>query len=173
SNGLLPADTPYFNAGVVLFNLEAMRQANIEQRFADIAQKHGRLTTYADQDILNIACSGRVYWLPLRFNVQSNFYYKSDALSRLEHYRPGIAEEFHQALADPAILHFTGREKPWHIGSRHPMTEAYLEIERTSPWRGAPLLVDTLRYRRPPLAVRLGNMRRWLAQNLTAGKRRP
>lgn len=168
-NGLMRPETPYFNAGVLLLNLAEMRARSIEERFAEVARQHGRLMPYADQDLLNVACEGAVTFLPLRYNVQSNFFYKADSLDNLARHFPDIEPEFRAALADPAILHFTGREKPWHITSRHPMTEAYRAVERTSPWRDAPLLVDHLRYRPHPLKVMLEKLGRRVGGLFGAG----
>lgn len=161
--GLIGSATPYFNAGVLLLDLAAMRRENIEDRFARIGRQYGALMPYADQDLLNVACGGRVAWLPLRYNVQSHYFYRPDNLARLRRYFPDIEPEFRTALADPAILHFTGREKPWHITSRHPMAEAYRAVERASPWRDEPLLIDHLRYRPHPLKVAAAALWRRLA----------
>ncbi len=149
--GLMPRTLPCFNAGVLLLDLGEMRRIGIDDTYRQIARKWSSLMPYSDQDMLNIAFKNRVRWLPLKYNVQSNFYYRPDALSVLQRFAPDIEPAFSEALAAPAILHYTGREKPWHIGSRHPMTNRYLEVERSSPWRDEPLLVDTLRYRPHPM----------------------
>lgn len=167
--GLLGDGEPYFNAGVLLLNLAEMRTEGIDARLAELAERHGRFMQFADQDLLNVACRGRIAWAPLRFNVQSGYFYKTGLADDLERFWPGVRREFEAALADPAILHFTGREKPWHITSRHPMRESYREIERASPWRDEPLLVDHLRYRPHPARAFLDKVRSWFGPMTPGG----
>lgn len=160
--GLLDAAVPCFNAGVLLLDLAKMRSAHLERRFAAIIADHAELLHYGDQDILNIAFAGRVIWLPLKYNVQTNFYLKPETLAGFERYGAATADDFAEALKNPVIMHYTGREKPWHIGSRHPRKELYLDAEARSPWRGAPLLVDKGRRRPHPLLRALGGLVRAL-----------
>ncbi|KKC31369.1 glycosyltransferase family 8 protein [Devosia psychrophila] len=122
---------PYFNAGIVLIDLEGWRQADIigkmEQAFADgIMQR-----IYYDQDLLNIVFRNNWLQLPWRWNTIG----------------PLLA---HESL-DPAILHYTGTKKPWGIWVnwrrsiafarfyRHVMTNeifyAFVRHRRISWWK--------------------------------------
>lgn len=57
----------YFNAGILVMNLAAMREEHIEEKFAELlSQKTYRVAQ--DQDYLNVLCQGRVKYLPLSWN---------------------------------------------------------------------------------------------------------
>lgn len=53
---------PYFNSGVLLLNLEKMREYEKDLRAVDIE------LTYPDQDVLNAGLKGKIYPLPMRYN---------------------------------------------------------------------------------------------------------
>lgn len=57
----------YFNAGVLLMNLEMMRKINLENRFFDLLSKV-KFTVIQDQDYLNVLCRNRVTFLPRTWN---------------------------------------------------------------------------------------------------------
>ena len=86
---------PYFNAGLVLIDVAQWRAADIigymERAYAEgIMQR-----IYYDQDLLNLVFRGRWLQLPWRWNTID-------------------ARPVHEGL-DPAILHYTGKAKPWFI----------------------------------------------------------
>ena len=57
----------YFNAGILVMNLNEMRKCRIEKQFAELLSRR----TYRvaqDQDYLNKLCQGRVYYLPEKWN---------------------------------------------------------------------------------------------------------
>ena len=84
----------YFNAGVLLMNLKAFRDSGCGD--AMMRRINGNTFRFADQDILNLTCEGRVLVLPRRFNF--NLYY----------YRV-----YKRERANAIIIHFTGPDKPW------------------------------------------------------------
>ena len=94
----LPKDHQYFNSGVLLLNLEQLRQERtLPQLIAEINTVKDRLT-YPDQDILNHLYDGKTKYCSWReFNYQLDFDNRV-AYPVLEHIR---------------ILHFTGYRKPW------------------------------------------------------------
>ena len=83
----------YFNAGILVMNLEEMRKCNIEQKFVDLIQKVCFKVTQ-DQDYLNVLCHGRIKYLPLGWNKTAF----PDAVRN---------SELH-------IIHFKINWKPWH-----------------------------------------------------------
>ena len=85
----------YFNSGVLLYDLKAMREhAPLEKLVAAGCDS----SDFPDQDGLNIACQGHVRLLPEIWNVTIGFAFK---------YQP-------QLLEDAAILHFATGQKPWN-----------------------------------------------------------
>lgn len=57
----------YFNAGVILMNLTAMRKIRLEERFLAL-QRRFRFEVTQDEDYLNVICHGRVRYFDLGWN---------------------------------------------------------------------------------------------------------
>ncbi len=101
-------DTPYFNAGVIYFNLAECRKQNAARAWRDFADAHkGDLISH-DQSILNGHVKGDFVQLDVRFNL------------------PWIAEDSEPEAAYQAVVHFVGAPKPWdfagawlHLGFDH------------------------------------------------------
>jgi len=89
-----PAD-PYFNSGMLVIDLALWRQIDVKAEIARIAGKGWMSRLYYDQDMLNLVFRNRWTALDWRWNVID-------------------AHPAHEAL-DPAIVHFTGKNKPWAI----------------------------------------------------------
>lgn len=86
----------YVNAGFLLLNAAAMRKEGLKDTFLKLAEKK---FPYQDQDILNIACNGRILKLPETFN-----YSKSLAQTT-------FGKDY--SLSQIAVIHYT-HDKPWN-----------------------------------------------------------
>ncbi len=89
----VPADR-YFNAGVLLLNLERYRALSLETRFLELLRRR-RFTVAQDQDYLNCLCYGQVYFFDSSWNHSA----------------------VKGALNDgnrPNIVHYKMDWKPWH-----------------------------------------------------------
>ena len=125
----LPSTHRYFNAGLLLLDLEKLRAMDF---------KGGAIKTYArnaadielqDQDILNLMFCNETAYLPLRFNANSSLF----VFNRLA---PSYSDaEALAAAADPAILHFTDAKKPWRANCAHPLRHIYWRFRNQTPWR--------------------------------------
>ncbi len=91
----IAAHEPYINAGVLLFNLEAMRRDNLTERLLHLSAE--RTLPFMDQDALNLACRKRIHLLPAAYNLHADLLGTALGLFR----------------GRPSILHFTGALKPW------------------------------------------------------------
>lgn len=89
-----PADY-YFNAGLVLIDIEKWRAADILGRMEDAYANGIMQRIYYDQDLLNLIFQRRWLALPWRWNLID-------------------ARASHEGF-DPAILHYTGDTKPWGV----------------------------------------------------------
>ena len=98
----------YINAGILLMNLNAIREWNPDEQWIQMSQKNYH---YQDQDILNITCKGKIKFLNIRYNVQTHLEKKDIA----DFVKEGICEKkiCEDARVHPAILHYTG-PKPWN-----------------------------------------------------------
>jgi lipopolysaccharide biosynthesis glycosyltransferase len=121
----LPGPGPYFNAGVMLFDLDKLRSEPFFQRAIRILAKHDNGCTYADQDALNIVLWNN--WLPLDpgWNFQRKFLYNGYAAWRV----------LDPVKRDPVIIHYTENVKPWRKSDWHPCGWLYLRTLLRTPFR--------------------------------------
>lgn len=103
----IPSVENYINAGVLVMNLKRMRQDGLVDKFLLQAEKNN---LYADQDVLNVCCYGRIKILPIKYN--SFHFYTGNTIRVLFDY-PYQKEEFMFEWNKPYILHMMGRVKPW------------------------------------------------------------
>ncbi len=102
-------DLKYCNAGVLLFNLNKMREDNIEQKLLEYAQTHLHLE-YQDQDILNTVCKNFIKELPLKFN-KTNF-------PQLKRDKNNFNINFSKLEKETIIKHYADKAKPWTLNLR-------------------------------------------------------
>lgn len=81
----------YFNAGVLLMNLEEMRQCKFSQVFLKLLRKV-TFQVAQDQDYLNVICKNRVTYLGFEWNTM-----------------PGAVR-----VDSPRLIHYNLDCKPWH-----------------------------------------------------------
>jgi lipopolysaccharide biosynthesis glycosyltransferase len=125
--GLAP-DTPYFNTGVLVVPLEDWRSHDVSERVFDLLRRSK--PRWGDQDGLNVVIRGDWLELSRRWNLQT-----PDVTG------DGLAwalwrDDVESALADPAVIHYTERDKPWHRGCGHPLASRWYEVLDDSDWRG-------------------------------------
>ena len=100
----------YINAGVVLMDLDAMRASGGAQEALELA--YHKPFRYLDQDVLNQVFRGKVRLLPKIYNVFPDD--NKEDLAFLRKLLPDRKALFpDQALTDPAVVQFIGRNKPW------------------------------------------------------------
>jgi lipopolysaccharide biosynthesis glycosyltransferase len=66
-------EAPYFNAGVMLFNLDFIRQNLLEDEPFVVLKKWNEKIGYADQDVLNLAYYGKVKFISQRYNFMGKW----------------------------------------------------------------------------------------------------
>jgi lipopolysaccharide biosynthesis glycosyltransferase len=118
---LFTGSTPYFNAGVLLVDLERWRREDVGTRAAAFLWNHGYDLASRDQDALNCALVGR--WKPL--SIAWNFHELPKALREWKAETSG--EELRQAIRSPKIIHFIGC-KPWGEECFHIWRELWWDV---------------------------------------------
>lgn len=83
----------YFNSGILLMNLKAMRDVKLEEKFLYLFNTYHFGSVAPDQDYLNCMCNGRVTYLPYRWDVMP---------------QKNKADE-----KDISIVHYNLFKKPW------------------------------------------------------------
>lgn len=101
------ADRSYFNAGVLVIDLDAWRRRRVRDsavRF--LFENQSRIHCW-DQDALNHALGGDWCELDPRWNRMCYW-------ERPDFADPPFSDEVMASLSTPNIVHFTGRRKPWN-----------------------------------------------------------
>lgn len=101
----------YFQAGVILFNLNEFRKTyTVEEMLKFAASYQWQLL---DQDVLNYLAQGRTKIVDMSWNVMTDWrgIRIRDIISRAPKY---LYDEYMHAHANPKILHYAGPDKPWH-----------------------------------------------------------
>ena len=124
--GLSPQTPDYFNSGVLLIDLERMRAESLFSAAADFVARHERDIRFADQDALNWALWGRWHSLDVTWNMQRIMVINAMGQNCPEQNRFGAE--------GPALVHFTGAEKPWLPGAYHPWAWLYWESLGRTPF---------------------------------------
>lgn len=105
----LPNIDHYINAGVLVMNLKQIRQDKMTEKFVKLSKNNYETV---DQDVLNVACFGRIKTLPLKYNFMQQYETKNLWQSCISKkiYSP---EEIEKAKNSPVIIHYADKIKPW------------------------------------------------------------
>lgn len=124
----------YFNSGVLLMDLAALRRTGAMEEVLAYARAHPERLPWADQDALNVVLGDARHALHPRWNCMN-------ALFAFPHAGEVLGEqEVVEARSRPGIRHFEGpgRNKPWRLRSRVPHRELYRAHARAA-WPRRPL----------------------------------
>lgn len=109
---VLHLETPleYFQAGVLLLNITALKSAFEENELVDLAVANR--FAYCDQDVLNIKCGGRIMFLDMVWNVLVDC--GGFRIQKVISFAPvWLYDQYALARQSPKIIHYAGYEKPW------------------------------------------------------------
>ena len=111
--GIAP-DAPYFNAGVLVIDLELWRKRNLTPQMVDYLVTFADKINFADQGTLNAFLHAD--WKPLDFRWNQ----VPCALQEASWMGTGHPREtWESARSTPFIAHFLGPNKPWAKVTRH------------------------------------------------------
>lgn len=100
----------YFNSGIMLLNLKAIRQDNIIKSALIYFNTHQEI--FGDQDVLNVVFKDKVAPLSYRYNCNSTFFEEQSAAFLSKFYEEHVPTPPQKVYETAAILHFAGH-KPW------------------------------------------------------------
>ena len=129
----------YFNAGVILFNVDYFRNNNIKEKSIQFIRQHSDIMRFHDQDVLNKMFEGHVIFKHRKFNLTCYGNVISDELRNDADFKQDKEAVFSN---DVRIYHFVGKVKPWIYYHFEPMAFnlCWRKIYRRSIWRKTPLL---------------------------------
>jgi len=113
--------TPYFNAGVMLIDMQRWRAAEVAERALHHLRQYGNQVFFRDQEALNAVIGA--HWAPLedRWNYSANpFHARAQSLGS----------------DAPAVIHFTGRTKPWKLPDLGVAQDLFFQYLDHTSWRG-------------------------------------
>ena len=127
----IPAEHQYFNTGVMAIDLNKWKSARVSERVMEFVCQHMADLNNCEQDGLNAVLFDKWGSLDPRWQVQPRLLDRRSSLQRhLD------AETRDQLRADPWLLHFSGRLKPWlYRGSGQADRIFFRYVDRTW-WRG-------------------------------------
>ena len=123
----------YFNSGVLIANLQWWREHNIYDTGVSFIKQHSAKLQYIDQCTLNHVFKDNWKKLSLSWNQQADIY------GVLKKYHDGCGyskESIQQAISNPDIVHFIGKQKPWLYNCFHPYKSIYTHYLEKTPWKG-------------------------------------
>lgn len=128
-------ENPYFNAGVLLMNLDYWRINQISRKCMQYIKNNTDKIVFHDQDTLNAVLLHDTISVSPKYNLQSGFIIKSI----MEKYDSCTKQRILETAESPHIVHFTGSAKPWFKGSKHPYAKLWLKYKKKSLWAKYPL----------------------------------
>lgn len=146
----IPIDSIYTNNGLMVIDINAWRQNDVEAMFIEFINKYHGDITYMDQGVLNgvLQPLKKVKLLPVSYNAQTVCFdlgYKGLQSCR----KPVWAytkDEFENELKDPVIVHFTtcfmSGTRPWFKENAHPYRDEFLKYRSLTAWNKEPLWDD-------------------------------
>lgn len=115
----LKENDSYFNAGVLLMNLNKLRENDKFEKAVTFAATTEKVLELNDQDALNIV-------------LNNDF----KEVSKAWNYTHGNMEELNLKKKEIGIIHYTGSIKPWDARCENKYRKDYLKCLDLTPWKG-------------------------------------
>ena len=124
----------YFNAGVILLNLEFWRKNKLQEQLIKYVSTYPERCWFHDQDAINFICQGTIFPIKVSYNVQRVFWRvfswenpkgfpKNLLLS--DYIERNKWNEIKEGCSNPIFVHFTEIQKPWKIDTFVPFTKVW------------------------------------------------
>lgn len=146
--GVDPAELLYFQSGVMVLDLAALRAGAAEEMLALLA-RYPQLT-FPDQDALNIVFARRCRAVDPRWNSMAAVYWSGDPAAAP--YDPATMAELRER---PFVAHYSGRPKPWEEGCSHPLAARWEAVHARTTWADRRRTLLTRAFDRIPRARRV------------------
>lgn len=131
-----PMMNGYFNAGMLLINLDYWREHDCLSRFIHYIRDSCDEIIMHDQDVLNAVLHNEKRWLPVTYNFQVGFLFEGEK----RRYVDEIYDEVGIAMQDPSIIHYCMHGKPWQLYFYVPYVKVWRYYKSKSKWKSDPLV---------------------------------
>lgn len=109
----------YFNAGVILVNLDYWRKQHLTERFINYLSSNSAKLKAHDQDVLNAVLHDKCLHISCKWNVETGFCMHE--FLKLQ----GFNSDLLKIIRQPIIIHYTWKPKPWEGHCKHPFRIVY------------------------------------------------
>jgi lipopolysaccharide biosynthesis glycosyltransferase len=127
----IAAESPYFNGGVLVVDLDVWRRGNYAEKCLACLRDNRDHVLFWDQYALNVVLNKQWGQLDLRWNQAAHIY-----LYHTWQESPFDQEIYERVRSDPWIVHYCSPSKPWHYFNPHPFTKAWRHCQKNTEWRG-------------------------------------
>lgn len=110
----LTEESAYFNAGVILFNIEKIRANYSQKIFFDYMEANHHKLTWLDQDVLNVI-----------FHDSTRIFDSKIYNFQFFDVTPFSKSQANEIKKETAILHYIGGVKPWQVRYSNPLAFYY------------------------------------------------
>jgi lipopolysaccharide biosynthesis glycosyltransferase len=128
--GLAP-DAKYFNAGVLVIDLERSRRREVGSRCLDYLRAYQDRVYFWDQEAMNAVLAGRWGELDRKWNWHPSLNRQTGAREA----ERGLAQGPPEA-SPRGILHFSGMLKPWSFAGEGGCRDLYRTYQDRTAWAG-------------------------------------
>ena len=127
----IPAAAKYFNAGVMVMNLALWRRDDVAGQVVSYLTEYRDDVVFLEQEALNAVLADKWGELDPRWNQNAS-------VAGQPFFRPRHldARTYERLVADPWIVHFNGRIKPWSTRKPSPSRGLYQRYLDATPWAG-------------------------------------
>ncbi|MCQ2976091.1 MAG: glycosyltransferase family 8 protein [Bacteroidales bacterium] len=105
----------YIAGGIWVMNLKKIRDDNLEEKMVEVINDKTIIKRWNDQDIVNIACGGKIGFIPLNY---ISYPYLIDLLQNPKFTSDYTREELYNSIINPKIIHFAA-SKPWNSDPKY------------------------------------------------------
>jgi lipopolysaccharide biosynthesis glycosyltransferase len=131
----------YFNAGVLVMNLEELSKVTSTEELFSLAEKENKWT-WMDQDILNYICKGHVKFLGQEWNLMVNANIHHEIVTPIGFAPKWLQDDYSNAHKAPKLIHYAGGTHPcyrpgedfpdvfWGYARKTPFYEDLIKIRK-------------------------------------------
>lgn len=131
---------PYYNAGVLLIDLQRWRSINAGKIIIDYYRENDGKLFANDQDAINASMKDEIYTISPKYNFYNIFnQYSYNFMCKLMKPVEYISRDvYHDAVNEPVIIHYLGEERPWREGNTHKYKNDYKKYLHMTVWKDTP-----------------------------------